>query len=107
MKESVRRAESNIGRSSYDLLQDNCQHFAIWCRTGIADSGQSHLCGPSNYKIPAARGVSKDFSKVEVSEYFVKALLTLYNSDKDALMPDWLGHGFSISRLKTNDYKAY
>ena len=34
------RAESRIGESGYRLLRNNCEHFATWCRTGHARSGQ-------------------------------------------------------------------
>ena len=30
-EESIRRAESMVGRSDYDLLFNNCEHFISWC----------------------------------------------------------------------------
>jgi hypothetical protein len=36
----LRRAESRLGESSYDLLVNNCEHFAVWCKTGRAHSTQ-------------------------------------------------------------------
>jgi hypothetical protein len=34
------RAVSRLGEDRYDLLADNCEHFARWCRNGKADSPQ-------------------------------------------------------------------
>ena len=36
----VRRAESRLNESSYDLLDNNCEHFARWCKTGWHESKQ-------------------------------------------------------------------
>lgn len=36
----VRRAESRLGENEYNLLFNNCEHFATWCKTGINDSKQ-------------------------------------------------------------------
>gem|GEM_PF-2322864 len=32
--ETLRRARSRIGEKGYDLATNNCDHFAIWCKTG-------------------------------------------------------------------------
>ncbi len=39
-QETVERARSKIGEKSYSLVNNNCEHFALWCKTGIAISGQ-------------------------------------------------------------------
>ncbi|AFZ35887.1 phage shock protein A (PspA) family protein [Stanieria cyanosphaera PCC 7437] len=36
----VERAESRLGEQKYNLLFNNCEHFATWCKTGISDSKQ-------------------------------------------------------------------
>ena len=36
----VSRAESRLGEDKYNLLFNNCEHFANWCKTGISDSKQ-------------------------------------------------------------------
>lgn len=36
----VHRAESRLGERKYNLLFNNCEHFATWCKTGISDSKQ-------------------------------------------------------------------
>lgn len=37
-EEIVRRARSRLGESEYNLLWNNCENFATWCRCGKADS---------------------------------------------------------------------
>jgi hypothetical protein len=39
-EETILRAKSMIGRQDYDLLFNNCEHFAMWCKTGINDCNQ-------------------------------------------------------------------
>ena len=36
----VARAKSRLGERDYNLLTNNCEHFACWCKTGISDSKQ-------------------------------------------------------------------
>ncbi len=36
----VQRAESRLGERKYNMLFNNCEHFANWCKTGISDSKQ-------------------------------------------------------------------
>ena len=36
----IARAESKLGRSDFDVVLNNCEHFATWCKTGISDSEQ-------------------------------------------------------------------
>ncbi|QNJ04831.1 lecithin retinol acyltransferase family protein [Synechococcus sp. MEDNS5] len=37
---TLRRAVSRIGEQNYNLLFNNCEHFANWCKTGRHRSGQ-------------------------------------------------------------------
>jgi len=37
---AVDRAASRIGERSYNLILNNCEHFANWCATGVAISHQ-------------------------------------------------------------------
>ena len=39
-EETVARARSKIGEKSYNLFTHNCEHFALWCKTGIDESHQ-------------------------------------------------------------------
>ncbi len=36
----VQRARSRIGEQKYNLLFNNCEHFATWCKTGVTSSRQ-------------------------------------------------------------------
>ncbi|MFB2919984.1 lecithin retinol acyltransferase family protein [Aerosakkonema funiforme] len=37
---AIRRAESRLGEQKYNLLFNNCEHFATWCKTGVSYSQQ-------------------------------------------------------------------
>lgn len=37
---TVARARRRIGEREYDGLENNCEHFALWCKTGVASSWQ-------------------------------------------------------------------
>lgn len=39
-EETVVRARERIGETRYNLFTNNCEHFAIWCKTGISESHQ-------------------------------------------------------------------
>jgi hypothetical protein len=39
-EETVERAHSRLGEDKYDLIWNNCEHFARWCVSGISDSPQ-------------------------------------------------------------------
>lgn len=41
-EKAVANARSRLGEGGYNVRTNNCQHFAIWCRTGIKFSGQSY-----------------------------------------------------------------
>jgi hypothetical protein len=39
-EETVERASERLGETKYNLAINNCEHFAIWCKTGISESHQ-------------------------------------------------------------------
>lgn len=39
-EETVRRARGRLGEEKYNLVTNNCEHFAMWCKTGVSDSSQ-------------------------------------------------------------------
>ena len=41
--ETARRAEESIGTGRYNLLSRNCEHFAMWCKTGKMKSSQTEI----------------------------------------------------------------
>ncbi|MCR5102400.1 MAG: lecithin retinol acyltransferase family protein, partial [Butyrivibrio sp.] len=42
-KETIRRAKSRLGESNYSIVSNNCEHFAMWCKTGVSESSQVNL----------------------------------------------------------------
>lgn len=44
-RETVQRARSMIGKGDYNLFKHNCEHFAIWCKTGFNESTQLSIEG--------------------------------------------------------------
>jgi len=38
--ETVNRAKSKLGEEEYNFFFNNCEHFATWCKTGLAESYQ-------------------------------------------------------------------
>lgn len=38
--QTVERARSRLGEDKYSLPFNNCEHFAIWCKTGLHQSGR-------------------------------------------------------------------
>lgn len=49
LAQSLGRAKSKVGQTGYDLIDNNCEHFAIWCRTGKAISTQAFGSKSKNY----------------------------------------------------------
>ncbi|MBR5479526.1 MAG: lecithin retinol acyltransferase family protein [Clostridia bacterium] len=39
-EETVERAMSRLNEKKYNLATNNCEHFAIWCKTGAKESHQ-------------------------------------------------------------------
>lgn len=39
--EVIKRARSRIGERKYSVLTNNCEHFAVWCKTGLQESEQA------------------------------------------------------------------
>ena len=43
-EEIVARAQSRLGEQRYRLTNNNCEHFAYWCMTGV-DGSSSEVAG--------------------------------------------------------------
>lgn len=39
-EETIKRAKSKLGEHEYSLFFNNCEHYAIWCKTGLSKSHQ-------------------------------------------------------------------
>ena len=40
VEKSMERAEGRIGEEGYSIFGNNCEHFVVWYKTGVADSTQ-------------------------------------------------------------------
>ena len=76
----VQRAESRLGEQKYDLLTNNCEHFANWCKTGRQESEQLAGFGlqldrwkPSEVR-RLIEGTARDRSPEEAIRLFHQAL---------------------------------
>jgi len=76
----VQRAESRLGEQRYDLLTNNCEHFANWCKTGRSDCEQLAGFGLQieRYNLPDLRrlieGTARDRTPGEAMALFHQAL---------------------------------
>ena len=41
----VSRAKSKLGERNYNPISNNCEHLALWCKTGISSSEQVNAFG--------------------------------------------------------------
>jgi hypothetical protein len=39
-EETIQRAKSKLGETQYNPITNNCEHFALWCKTGVHESHQ-------------------------------------------------------------------
>lgn len=71
-EETIQRAESRLGEATYNLALNNCESYAMWCKTGVNISYQTlsalFLLGPlfpelviSKYAVAAYSLCSVDF----------------------------------------------
>ncbi|MEM6519057.1 MAG: lecithin retinol acyltransferase family protein [Cyanobacteria bacterium P01_C01_bin.70] len=76
----VQRAESRLGEQQYDLLTNNCEHFANWCKTGRSDCEQLAGFGLvlDRYRLPDLQrlieGTARNRSPDEAAALFQDAL---------------------------------
>ncbi len=76
----VQRAQSRLGEQRYDLLTNNCEHFANWCKTGRSDCEQLAGFGLQldRYNLPELRqlieGTARDRPPEEAITLFHDAL---------------------------------
>ncbi len=52
----VERAKSRVGDLAYHLMRNNCEHFAVWCKTGTSHSTQ--VADLLDATVPFQQGVS-------------------------------------------------
>jgi hypothetical protein len=76
----LHRAESRLGEHQYNLLFNNCEHFATWCKTGVSYSTQIQdfipfmsQIDPEQLSEPIAQAL-QDSSRVDKSQVLNQAL---------------------------------
>lgn len=76
-EKTVARAIELVGRRGYDLLFDNCEHFAVWCACGVSSSRQVHVAcervGSAGVKV-AMSGVLRSAGRLGVGRLGVGRL---------------------------------
>lgn len=77
----INRAESRLGENQYNLLFNNCEHFATWCMTGESKSQQIE-----NF-IPLLRYINID----TLSEPLKQAFMGSQPQDANRLLNQALG----------------
>jgi hypothetical protein len=55
---SVGRAAGSLGAGGFDPLTNNCEHFAVWCKTGRVDSSQVRGFGSYLRERPVAAALA-------------------------------------------------
>ncbi|MDP4182425.1 MAG: lecithin retinol acyltransferase family protein [Bacillota bacterium] len=50
-EETVKRAKSMLGEKKYNLVTDNCEHFALWCKIGVRKSYQVDSLTPDQLSL--------------------------------------------------------
>lgn len=75
---AIARAESRLGEHQYNLLYNNCEHFATWCKTGISNSRQIE-----NF-IPVLKHLNPDGLYTPIKE----AILDAKPQDSSQLLAD-------------------
>jgi hypothetical protein len=65
----VKRAERRLGERKYNLIFNNCEHFASWCKTGHSRCGQGEKALNTGTKaaIYGVRKAGKEAEKVQRS----------------------------------------
>lgn len=70
----IRRAVSSLGAGGFDPLNNNCEHFAVWCKTGRVESRQAR--GAKSFlRGPAAAAMVLFFSPVLAPAALLAALV--------------------------------
>jgi hypothetical protein len=47
-----------LGERDYDLLHNNCEHFAVWCKTGRPESSQVRAVRQSSHQLSKAATIA-------------------------------------------------
>lgn len=82
----LRRAKKRIGESEYDLLRNNCEHFARYCKTGWAVSEQVELIMAPLPLLPFGLGLAGILNPIAATGFVVLGaaihMLTVGGTDR-------------------------
>jgi hypothetical protein len=79
--ETVKRTRPLIGKTGYNFLFNNCEHFALWCKTGRHKSSQvEDICGA----VFGSR-VDLDELKDEITEKVISGVVNFRGGTADGL----------------------
>ena len=75
----ISRAESKLGERKYNAFTNNCEHFALWCKTGVSSSEQINKA-TNALKVAATRSAKKlaqkEIVKIVVSREVTKEIVS-------------------------------
>ena len=99
----IERAKSRLGESDYNLVFNNCEHFATWCKTGLGESLQVQTVIPAvkvfNQKDPQQQAQqSLNEALAEIKRVWDE-LRPLYQAARQE-MKSW--HQVAIKALQNN-----
>ena len=77
-EEVVVRARSRLGENEYTIFDNNCEHFALWCKTGISMSQQVKNIGDAAKKATIENGPPLLFALMGESEKCILFILFLF-----------------------------
>ena len=64
-QEIEKTALARLGEGGYNILYNNCEHFALWCKTGISESHQ--IVNFLNLLLPIKIPVKVSYQKIHTS----------------------------------------
>lgn len=74
----VSRAESQLGKRDYNAFTNNCEHFALWCKTGISSSYQVNKVTDA-LKVAATRVLAEKWGE-KISRELLQDIVTTYST---------------------------
>ena len=75
----VSRAKSQLGKREYNAFTNNCEHFALWCKTGISSSDQVNKVTDA-LKVAATRVVAEKWGE-KISREVLQDIVTTYSTN--------------------------
>ncbi len=89
----IERAKSRLGETSYHLFRNNCEHFAVWCKTGKPVSSQ----------VESAKAASKPLSFGIASVYALRMVSCLPTPIRPVVASATIG--YSVGKAVTTYYR--